>query len=79
MADMSSNFELVKRFNNGSLSVTVVLRLSSPAVYEAGRGQAGPAVTDTDELSHGSAFRIPMFLRDNSLCARLPVSRADQQ
>ena len=37
------------------------------------------AVVGTDELSHGSAFRVPAFLRGSSLCAGFPVSQADHE
>ena len=51
-------------------------------MYEAGRktgGPAGRAVVDADELSHGSAFRVPAFLRGSSLCAGFPISQADHE
>jgi hypothetical protein len=51
-------------------------------VYEAGRkirGHAGRGVVDADELSHGSAFRVPAFLRGSSLCAGFPFSQADHE
>ena len=51
-------------------------------MYEAGRktrGHAGRGVVDTDELSLGSAFRVPAFLRGSSLRAGFPISQANHE
>src|SRR6478752_1051991 len=83
-AGKSSRSKSLNALNTGSLNVTVVSsqgcdhRRCTKQAVRAG-GHAGRAVVDADELSHGSAFRVPAFLRGSSLCTGFPISQADHE